>query len=350
MSGLDAGRLGRLHDVMSGYVERDALGGVAWLAARDDDVEVGSGGALTRGEPAPIARDSIFRIASMSKPVTAVAALILLEECRLRLDDPVDDLLPELADRRVLARPGAPLDDTVPAARPITTRDLLTFRFGLGLDVAATRPQTPLARMAELELGQGPPAPSVPPAPDEWVRRLATLPLEYQPGERWLYHTSADLLGVLVARASGQSFDAFLRERIFDPLGMHDTGFSVASEVRDRFGPCFTVDERGERQVYDPADGAWSRPPAFPSGGHGLVSTVDDFAVFADMLRAGGAYGGERVLSRPSVAAMTTNHLTDGQLATAAPDPSGAIGWGYGVGVVVRRTGPTDSVGSYGWD
>src|SRR5262245_40458458 len=151
MSGLDAGRLGRLHDVMSGYVERDALGGVAWLAARDDDVEVGSGGALTRGEPAPIARDSIFRIASMSKPITAVGALILLEECRLRLDDPVDDLLPELAERRVLVDGRGPLDGaTDPADRPITLRDLLTFRLGWGMDFTAPWPQPLLEQMGEL--------------------------------------------------------------------------------------------------------------------------------------------------------------------------------------------------------
>src|SRR5207247_852888 len=159
-------------------------------------------------------------ISSMTKPVTAVAAMILVEECRLRLDEPVDRLLPELAGRRVLQRIDGPLEDTVPAHRPITARDLLTFRLGWGL-VMAPPGATPIQRaMDELRLGQGPPSPSTPPEPDEWIRRLGTLPLMHQPGEQWMYTTGSDVLGVLVARASGQPFEAFLRERIFEPLGM----------------------------------------------------------------------------------------------------------------------------------
>src|SRR5262245_28149405 len=225
MSGFDNAGIRRLRDIMDGHVERDDVGGVAWLAARGDDVEVGWAGTLSRGEPAPVQRDSIFRIASMSKPITAVAALILVEECRLRLDDPVDDLLPELAERRVLVDGRGPVDgDTVPADRPITLRDLLTFRLGLGIDFTAPWPSALLVRMGELELGSGPPEPQVPPDPDEWIRRLSTLPLLYQPGERWLYHVGSDVLGVLIARATGQPFEVFLRERVFEPLEMVDTG------------------------------------------------------------------------------------------------------------------------------
>jgi CubicO group peptidase (beta-lactamase class C family) len=264
MSGFDRARLERLGDVMAAHVKRDTTGGVAWLAARDEDVEVGVAGALTRGEPEPVRRDSIFRIASMTKPIVAVGALVLVEECQLRLDDKVDDLLPELADRRVLVDPRGPMDgDTVPAERPITVRDVLTFRLGLGMDFEAPWPQPLFEAMGALGMGGGPPQPQVPPEPDEWIRRLSTLPLLYQPGERWLYDTGSDVLGVLIARAAGQPLDMFLRQQVFEPLGMLDTGFATLQ--LDRLGSCYTISpETGERLVYDPPGGQWSKPPAFP--------------------------------------------------------------------------------------
>src|SRR5919202_3697472 len=228
MSGFSGARLARLEAVVADHVERDIVGGVAWLAGRDGSVEGGVAGVLTRGEPRPVRRDTLFRISSMSKPIAAVAALILVEECRLRLDDPVDELLPELADRRVLVDARGPIDgETVPASRPITVRDVLTFRLGLGMDFEAPWPQPLIQAMGELELGSGPPAPQVPPEPDEWMRRLGTLPLLYQPGEHWLYNTGSDVLGVLIARASGHSLEVFLRERVFEPSGMVDTGFAA---------------------------------------------------------------------------------------------------------------------------
>ncbi|MFN2607667.1 MAG: serine hydrolase domain-containing protein [Acidimicrobiales bacterium] len=346
----ERGRLARLGEVMAGHVERGEVAGLAWAVARGGEAHTGVAGTLDAGRDAPVKRDTIFRISSMTKPVTAVAALVLLEECAIRLDEPVDRLLPELADRLVLATPGGPLDETVPARRAITVRDLLTFRMGLGMDFAAWERQTVLGAMAEMDIGAGPPAPAVPPEPDEWMRRLSTLPLEHQPGERWLYHTSADVLGVLVARAAGQRLDDVLRERVFEPLGMVDTGFSVPTADTGRFGPCYGTDPAsGARTVYDPADGQWSRPPAFPGGGAGLVSTVDDYLAFAAMLAGGGTAGGTRIMSRPSVEAMTMNHLTAEQLASG-PDPEGAQGWGFGVGVRVRATGPVHRAGTYGWD
>jgi len=346
----DAG-LARLRGELEGHVERGHVVGLAWLVARRGEVHVGSAGTLDAAGLVPAGQDSIFRISSMTKPVTAVAALLLVEECTLRLDDPVDDLLPELADRQLMVRSDGPLEDTVAARRPITVRDVLTFRMGLGMDFTATGGQPVLDAMAALELGSGPPAPAGPPAPDEWMRRLGTLPLSHQPGERWLYHTSADVLGVLVARAAGQPLEAFLAERVFEPLGMVDTGFACPVADLGRFGPCFWTDAgTGRRQVYDPTEGQWSRPPAFPSGGHGLVSTVTDYLAFADMLRSGGRAGALRLLSRSSVEAMTMNHLTAEHLAAGGPDSSGALGWGFGVGVQVRRTGPTRSAGTYGWD
>src|SRR5438309_10642683 len=167
MTTFDSHGLERPRATMGRHVEQDDVGGAAWLAACGDDIEVGVGGSLTRDEPAPAGRDSIFRISSMTKPIVAVAALILVEECRLRLEDPVDDLLPELADRKVLVDGGGPLDgDTVPAHRPITVHDVLTFRLGLGMDFAAPWPQPLLEAMGELGVGAGPPEPPLPPAPD----------------------------------------------------------------------------------------------------------------------------------------------------------------------------------------
>jgi CubicO group peptidase (beta-lactamase class C family) len=350
-TGFDTDRLARLGGRLTEHTEPGGVPGLAWLVARGGEVHAGAAGRMRVDSTQPAARDTIFRIASMSKPVTAVAALILVEECGLRLDDPVDPWLPELASPRVLAHPDGPLDDTVAAHRSITLRDLLTFRLGLGYDFTRFDRQPTIAAMSELGLGVGPPAPDGVPAPDEWMRRLGTVPLEYQPGERWLYHVGADVLSVLVARASGQPLDRFLHDRVFAPLGMRDTGFSVPPDARDRFGPCYgAADGTGELALYDDADGQWSRPPAFPSGGGGLVSTVDDYLAFAEMLRRGGMHGRTRILSRASVSAMTTDHLTDAQKAASGPDPSGAQGWGLGVGVWTARPGTTWSAGAYGWD
>ncbi len=316
---------------------------MTWLVARGGDVHTGSAG--------PVDRTTIYRISSTTKPITAVAALALVEECRLRLDDPVDDLLPELADRQVLASPEAALDDTVPAERPITVHDLLTFRSGLGYDFAAPGAQPVTEALADRGLPPGPPAPQQPPAPDEWMRIVGSVPLAHQPGTRWLYHTSADILGVLVSRAAGRPLGDVLAERVLGPLGMDDTAFVVPEAERHRLGAVYAHDPgTGERSVYDPPDGQWATPPAFPSGGGGLVSTVDDLAAFAGMLLAGGVHRGRRLLSRPTVEAMTTNQLTAAQLEAAAPSPDGTLGWGLGLGVHVRRTGTTLAPGSYGWD
>jgi CubicO group peptidase (beta-lactamase class C family) len=344
--GLSKERLGRLHDTMAAAVDRGEVPGLVWLVARRGEVHTGTAGTVAEGGE-PVTERTIFRISSTTKPITAAAAMILLEECRLRLDDPVDAWLPELADRRVLANPEGPLDNTMPAARPITVRDVLTFRLGYGMDFTTLGPQPVLAAMAELRLGSGPPAPAEPPGPDEFVRRLGTLPLSHQPGERWLYHTGADVLGVLIARAAGQPFDEFLRERLLQPLGMTDTGFSVPAAGLARFGPVYMTDPgSGARAVYDPPDGQWSRPPAFPGGGAGLVSTVHDLHAFAAMLLAGGVHDGRRLLARPTVEAMTTDQLDPGQHA----DFSGALGFGFGVGVQRRRAGLGPSQGAYGWD
>jgi CubicO group peptidase (beta-lactamase class C family) len=349
MSSFDRGRVQRIGESVARHVDDDDVGGVAWLAACGDDVHAGVAGHLTRGEPEPVARDSIFRVASITKPIAAVAALLLVEDHDLRLDDPVDDLLPELADRRVLVDARGPIDgETAAAARPITVHDVLTFRTGLGIDFDAPFPQPLMEAMDDLAIGTAPPVPQLPPEPDEWIRRLGTLPLLEQPGARWLYQYSADILGVLIARASGQPFETFLRDRVFEPLGMPDTAFAATDLTR--FGSSYERDPAtGAPIVFDPPDGQWATPPAFPSGGGGLVSTVDDLHAFGRMLLARGRLpDGERLLSPAAVDAMTTDQL--GVLAGAAGlTPDGSQGWGFGVGVQLRRTGLGPTVGAYGW-
>jgi CubicO group peptidase (beta-lactamase class C family) len=351
--GFSAPRLRRLEATMAGHVARGSTPGVAWVVSRRGEAHAGALGTTTRDGSEPVRRDTIFRISSMTKPVTAVAAMILVEECVLRLDDPVDEWLPELADRRVLRSISGPLHDTVPARRPITLRDLLTFRMGFGQAFPPEGESYPIVDAAvEAQLGMGPPAPATTPAPDEWMKRLGALPLMYQPGERWVYNTPAEVLGVLIARASGQPFDAFLAERVLAPLGMADTGFSVPQAKLSRFTPSYWTDFRtGQIVEYDPVDGAWARPPAFPGGGAGLVSTVDDYLAFAAMLLNFGRYQGGRLLSRPSVELMTTDHLTPEQKRVSGfspPEDFAAIGWGFGMEVATRRDGPWH-LGRYGW-
>jgi CubicO group peptidase (beta-lactamase class C family) len=353
-AGFSKVRLSRLRNVMAGYVERGEVPGLVALVSRRGEAYVEALGVKALGGSDPVQRDTIFRIASMTKPITAAAAMILVEECKLRLDDPVDRLLPELADRRVLKRLEGPLDDTEPAQRPITLRDLLTFRMGFGIVMAPPGAYPIQTAVDDLLLGQGMPQPSLPPAPDEWIRRFGTLPLMHQPGEKWMYHTGSDVLGVLIARASGQPFDAFLQDRIFEPLGMKDTAFSVPASKLDRLATAYSTHlETGALELYDIAEsGHWSRPPAFPSGGGGLVSTIDDYLAFGRMMLNQGRHGTQRILSRPAVETMTTDHLTPAQKAASGLVPGyfDGHGWGFGVAVVTRREDVAAPVGSYGWD
>jgi len=354
--GFSPKRLSRVRDVLERHVGAGYVPGAVAIVARHSEVHVEATGSLAfegAGSGTPMAADAICRIGSMTKPVVAACAMTLVEDCTLGLDDPVDEFLPELADMTVLADPAGPLDDTVPAKRPITLRDLLTFTFGTGM-VPAEPGTVPISdALAALE-------PTLP--PDEWIRRLGTLPLVCQPGERWMYHTAADVTGVLIARATGMSLGDALRERICGPLGMKDTGFSVAGESISRLATAYQRDDAtGEVVAEDGPDGYWSRPPAFESGGGGLVSTPADFLAFASALLAGGTHHGERVLSRPSVTLMTSDHLTPAQKAVSGFTPGyfDDIGWGLGVSVRTRRThvGPSPgvsypwaaSVGSYGW-
>lgn len=349
--GLSKGRLGRMRDVMAGYVERGEASGIVTLVSRRGETHVEAIGVKTVGG-APMRRDTIFRVSSMTKPVAAVAAMILVEECQLRLDEPVDRLLPELADRRVLKRLDGPIYDTVPADRPVTLRDLLTMRMGFGFVVGSG--SFPIFKaVRERELGMGPPKPATPLAPDEWLGRFATLPLMFQPGTTWMYDLAFSVLGVLIARAAGRPLEAFLRERIFEPLGMRDTGFSVPADKLDRLASCYRVGrEDGVLEPYDGVeDSQWREAPVFANAAGGLVSTVDDYLTFAQMLLNRGQHGGVRILSRPSVETMTADHLTPEQREASASIPIflGDDGWGFGVSVVNRRDDIASTPGRYGW-
>ena len=337
--------------VMDAEVASGRLPGAVWLVARGDEVSVQTLGVTAVGGRTPLARDTLFRIASMTKPVTALAVLMLIEDGQLALDAPVEQWLPELAERRVLRRLDGPIDDTVPAERAITVRDLLTFTFGFGLSF---EPLPIGAAIDEHQLVNAQPVPMTPHAPDEWMRRLGLLPLMHQPGARWMYNTGSLVQGVLVRRAAKQDFDAFVRERILLPLGMSDTGFHVPAHALARLAGCaeFTDPQTGAktRMDRDGAESAYATPPVFPSGAAGLVSSVDDYLAFARLLMNGGVHRGRRLVSEALVREMTRDQLTPAQKAASTFFPGffETSGWGYGVGVTTAPNGPAQP-GSYGW-
>ncbi|MFB9263726.1 serine hydrolase domain-containing protein [Bradyrhizobium erythrophlei] len=347
--GLSRARLGRMQEVLARHVAEGGVPGLVALVSRRGEIHVETVGRIAAGG-APMQRDSIFRISSMTKPVTAAAAMILVEECRLRLNDPVDRWLPELADRKVLRAIESDVGDTVPAARAITLRDLLTFRLGLGMIPVFPQRYPIQMAMADAGFAPGPVFPSFP--PDELMRRYGTLPLAYQPGERWLYNTGSEILGVLIARVAGTSLARFMQERIFAPLGMKDTAFHVPPLKRERFATCYGRDHAtGALKVFDdPVDGNYATPPVFENGSAGLVSTADDFNAFAQMLLNGGRLGTERILSRPSVELMTSDQLAPAHRQGSELLLGGALSWGFGLSVCTGRNDLCQVPGRYGWD
>ncbi|MDR0359369.1 MAG: beta-lactamase family protein, partial [bacterium] len=312
-------------------------------------------GTLAAGGKRPMRRDTIFRIASMTKPVTAVATMILVEECKVRLDEPVDRLVPELGGRQVLRRLDGPIHEVEPARRPIMVRDLLTFRMGFGVvfDLPASAPiQQAIDERLRVPVGSAHPHTTV--GLDEWAGRLGTLPLMHQPGEGWIYNTGSHVLGLLIERASGQPLETFFRERVFEPLGMKDTGFSVPAKKVGRLPVGYAPHPAtGTFEVTDgDRDSLWTRPPVFPDGAAGLVSTVDDYLAFARMLLEGGRLRKGRLLSRPAVEAMRTDQLPPEVKAVArfVPGYWESHGWGFGMAVVTKREGVAASPGQFGWD
>src|SRR5437660_1450570 len=345
--------LDRLHEAMAARVAKGELPGMVTLVAQGEGLHVDPIGVMAFDSAEPMRRDTIFRITSMTKPILAAATMMLVDDGKLALDEPVDRLLPELADRRVLRRVDGPLDDTVPARRPITVDDLLTFRMGHGLITEPTfDPPYPIVNAArELRLVMGPPDPRTPHDPNEWLRRFATLPLMHQPGERWQYNTGSLVLSVLVARASGQPLADFFKTRIFEPLGMKDTGFSISAEQSRRLPSYYQTDfQSGKLELQTvSAPSVWTRPPAFPSGAAGLVSTIDDYLAFARLLLNDGVHDDRRLLSQRSVKLMTTNRLTVEQMAGGGPLLDGQ-GWGYGMSVVSSPDDVAAVPGRYGWN
>ena len=348
------GKVAGLDALMQARLADGLFPGAVWLVAQGDDVVVKQIGTQSIGGGGAMQRDTIFRIASMTKAVTAACMMLLIEEGRVQLDAPAHRWLPELANRRVLRSIDGPIDDTVPAKRDITVRDLLAYTLGFGILFDKPPIQK---RIDELQLVNGVPVPLTPHAPDEWMRLFGTLPLMHQPGEAWMYTTGSLLQGVLVRRASGQDFDAFMRERIIDPLGMKDTAFFVPPEKLSRYASCgvFT-DPQGNktRMDKDGAESAYAKPPVFPAGDAGLQSTIDDYHIFARMLLNGGKHGGKQILRAESVREMTRDQLTPEQKLASAkkffPGFFDTNGWGYGVAVATKPDAISKVPGRYGWD
>ncbi len=304
--------MGSLQELLDDVVDTGAAPGAAALVARDGDVEIAAAG--------DVAGDSIVRIASITKPIVAAAVMLLVDEGQLQLDDPIARWLPELASPQVVRTPQSPVDDVVPAKRAITVDDILTFRAGWGFPAEFSLP-------AVQELFEKVPVFGIPETPDEWLKTIAAVPMLAQPGETWLYNTCSDIQGVLVARVSGRPLPEFLAERIFDPLGMVDTGFYVPAAKLERLAPYHSPNSM-------PHD-LWTEPPVFPSGAGGLVSTLADWNRFAQMILAGDDF-----LSAAAIRLMTTDHLTQAQRDASTLFLEGS-GWGFGGSV-----GPD---GRYGW-
>ena len=350
-AGTSSARFDRLTRTLAGHVERGEIVGVSSLVARHGQVvHFAATGLHDREHGSPITRDTIFRIYSMTKPITSVAVMMLVERGQVLLGDPISKHIPELAGMKVLRTPDSRLPDVVPAKREMTVRDLLTHTSGLASSLPGVG--TPKAieqayleadlRGSQTKLG-----------PQEWISRLARVPLVHQPGSRFLYGVSTDVLGHLVSVVSGKPFEEFLRSEIFEPLAMQDTAFFVPAEKRDRFAANYGPGPDGSLLLVEAVvSSRYLTPPAFPSGAGGLVSTIDDYHRFCEMLLRGGELDGVRLLSRKSIELMTVNHLT-----AQERDVPMLTGWfpgqGFGLGFsVVEEIAPgatLASVGQFGW-
>jgi len=351
-AGLAQAGLERMHQLLSDRIQANDPPGLVALVSRDSDVHVEVLGRKSLDDAAPMRRDSIFRIASITKPVTAVAAMTLIEECKMRLDDPVDQWLPELANRRVLRTIASGLDDTVPAVRAITVRDVMTSCIGFGSIMAAPNTYPIQKHVRELRLGgDGPKLQSQWPTSDEYLRNLGSLPLMAQPGERWMYDVSLNVLGILVERVCGQRLGEFMRQRIFDPLGMKDTGFRVPADKANRL-PGFYFFDRAKNSLQpfeDTHNSTWLAEPSLESGAGGLASTIDDYFAFCSMLLNKGRQNGQQIISRASVELMTSDQLKREQRIGAEIFFGSHSSWGLGVAVDTARREIYHNPGRFGW-
>jgi CubicO group peptidase (beta-lactamase class C family) len=334
-----------LQTLLDKHEESGSVPGAVALVARGDEVERACAGVRDLESQIPMTPDTLFRLASITKPIVAAAVLTLVDEGRLRLDDPIAQWLPELAEPKVVRTPDADIDDVVPADRPITVFHVLSSQCGWGFpqefDLPAVQALFGLQTGLDID---------TPPAPDEWLAALARIPLLHQPGQGWLYNTSSDLQGLLIQRVCGRPLAQELEARILEPLGMTDTAFAGAPE---RLPALYKRGAEG-LELFDAPDGRWSTPATFPSGAGGLVGTAGDWLAFGRMLLAGGTApgdttaGGARVLSPGSVRLMTTDHLTGPLRKTGELFLEGQ-GWGFGGSVDVERIDPWNVPGRYGW-
>lgn len=334
----------KLHEVLAKHAASGAVPGAMALVARDGRVEVEAVGLADLEARTPMMRESIFRIASITKPITAAATMMLVDDGLMALDDPVERWLPELASPMVVRTPSSPVDDVVPATRPITVLDLLTSRAGYGFPSDFSLPAVQALFSVQTDGREV----QLRPDPDRWMSRLAAIPLLYHPGEAWLYDTCSDLQGVLIARASGRSLPVFLAERLFEPLGMVDTCFEVSAAKRGRLTSYYRPGSDGRLELADAPDGQWSRLPAFPAGSGGLASTVDDWHRFARLILEEGALDGRQLLSPEAARQITTNHLSPPQREIGALFLEGQ-GWGFGGSVDLEPIEPWNVPGRYGW-
>jgi CubicO group peptidase (beta-lactamase class C family) len=349
MDNFEAGRLGAVGPLLENVVNAGDLSGVVAMVWRKGEiVRLDTVGRRDIANGLPMERDTLFRIASMTKPITSVATMMLVEEGRIALDDPITKWLPEFAQMRVLNSPDGALHETSPSPRAITVEDLLTHRAGLAYGFTSA---PALAKAHEQALGSVLDSPY---GPDEWLKRLASLPLTHPPGRQLHYSHATDVLGFLVGRAAGTGFREFLMERILKPLGMNDTDFHIPPAKRARAAVMYQRDtETGK--LHPVAMPQYDDPPEFAGGGGGLISTVDDYLAFARMMLNNGELNGRRYLKPETVALMRTNHLTDAQRQIPFLGLPFWTGMGFGLGVSVVTDAAKQewmgagSEGSFGW-
>jgi CubicO group peptidase (beta-lactamase class C family) len=347
--GFVAAGLAQIPPALQAVVDAGDLSGVVTLIWRKGELaQVSALGWRDIEAKAPMARDTLFRIASMTKPVTSAAALMLLEEGKLRLDDPITRWLPEFSGMQVLKDAAGPIDETYPAARDITVEDLMTHRAGLAYAFTSLGP---IAQAHEDRLG---PPLGTPLTPDGWLEALGSLPLSYPPGERFHYSHATEVLGFLVARIEGKPLGQVLKDRIFAPLGMADTDFWCPPEKRGRMAKLYRMNPDTEK-LEDVSFPHENGQPVFEAGGGGLISTADDYLKFARLLLGKGEVDGVRLLRTETVEMMATNRLTDAQRAIPFMGMPFWLSQGFGLGLSVVLDADlhgwmgAGSAGAFGW-
>ena len=343
--GISSERLKRIDQVMQKYVDQGKLPGVLSLVARRGQVaHLSKVGWMNVEAQEPITFDTLFRIYSMTKPITSVAVMMLYEEGHFFLSDPVAKYIPEFEDIKVFVRETETGVELANLKRPITIHHLLTHTAGLSYGFDSNDYVDKQIQKHVWQRHDANPDITL----EEFVRRIAMCPLRTQPGTEFFYSLSVDVLGYLVQVVSGQPFDAFLQERILGPLGMVDTAFDVPEGKLDRFAVNYKPDEEKGIAVFDaPETSRFAKPTRCPAGGMGLVSTLGDYYRFTQMLYNKGELDGQRLLGRKTVELMTSNHLRDGVYRDG--NPAQGFGLGFGVTLDVERTQTLDSVGAYGW-